>query len=94
MLDPNVPLTQTLSAINNLHVKENEGKIEHFIHKNAGHTVIGLGFSKCSPKLMRGIVADDETAMSQYLICLEEENESSLNWEASDVKELLGKDIW
>ena len=46
----------------------------NYTHYNAGHTVISLGWSKCIPLLIKGLVGNDEAKMQQYKVCLDREN--------------------
>jgi hypothetical protein len=92
-LDPNVPIAVSESFYNNLNVNSSFSKLK-FIHTNAGHTIISLGWSKCSLSLIRGFYLKNDSAMNDYNNCLALENSIPIDWEVSTYKKEVGVSFW
>ena len=94
LLDPNAAFAMFQAAFNQIQVAPGFSKT-YYTHNNAGHTVISLGWSPCVGNLMLGFFTKDSVALAKYDACRLAENNRTLDWEATALRDAFdGISIW
>ena len=92
-VDPNTPNSMNMALYGELTVANGYAK-EQSTHRNAGHTVISLGWSFCTDLLIEGFYRHNQTARSAYEACRDSENNNTFAWNATELGIATQGSIW